>query len=190
MPERKVYEMPQNLNNTRVKDSSSKLIFGDPILCAQFLRGYLDIPMLKDVQPEDIEDVTERFVHMFTEERNSDVIKKVHLKKGEMPFCFISLIEHKSEVDYNVVMQIFRYMAFIWEDSVRSTSSHSQQRLFRGEVLSLTPENAQIRHSHARESVGRRVLNTRRFCRSCSTTVRKTGRQTCVFTTGLPVVIC
>ncbi|MBD5457070.1 MAG: Rpn family recombination-promoting nuclease/putative transposase, partial [Lachnospiraceae bacterium] len=131
--------MPQNLNNTRVKDSSSKLIFGDPILCAQFLRGYLDIPMLKDVQPEDIEDVTERFVHMFTEERNSDVIKKVHLKKGEMPFCFISLIEHKSEVDYNVVMQIFRYMAFIWEDSVRSTSSHSQQRLFRGEVLSLTP---------------------------------------------------
>ena len=28
----------------------------------------------------------------------------------------ISLIEHKSDVDYNVVMQIFRYMAFIWED--------------------------------------------------------------------------
>ena len=116
MPERKVYEMPQNLNNTRVKDSSGKLIFGDPILCSQFLRGYLDIPMLKDVQPEDIEDVTERFVHMFTEERNSDVIKKVHLKKSEMPFCFISLIEHKSEVDYNVVMQILRYMVFIWED--------------------------------------------------------------------------
>ena len=29
------------------------------------------------------------------------------------------------------------------EDSVRSTSSHSQQRLFRGEVLCLTQENAQ-----------------------------------------------
>lgn len=114
--------MPKNsndLNNTQMKDSSSKLIFGDPILCAQFLRGYLDIPMLKEVQPEDIEDVTERFVHMFTEERNSDVIKKVHLKKGDMPFCFISLIEHKSEVDYNVVMQMFRYMAFIWEDYER-----------------------------------------------------------------------
>ena len=25
-------------------------------------------------------------------------------------------IEHKSKVDYNVVMQIFRYMVFIWED--------------------------------------------------------------------------
>ncbi|MCI8764682.1 MAG: Rpn family recombination-promoting nuclease/putative transposase [Lachnospiraceae bacterium] len=31
----------------------------------------------------------------------------------------ISLIEHKSKVDYNVVMQIFRYMSFIWEDYER-----------------------------------------------------------------------
>ena len=167
MPERKVYEMPQNLNNTKVKDSSSKLIFGDPILCSQFLRGYLDIPMLKEVQPEDIEDVTERFVHMFTEERNSDVIKKVHLKEGEMSYCFISLIEHKSEVDYNVVMQILRYMVFIWEDYERE---RPKKRI--------------------RESAGQKISNIRRFYRSCSTTVRKTGQQTCVFTTGLPAVTC
>jgi hypothetical protein len=32
-----------------------------------------------------------------------------------MVFLF-SLIEHKSDVDYNVVMQVFRYMVFIWED--------------------------------------------------------------------------
>ncbi len=31
-------------------------------------------------------------------------------------FYIISLIEHKSDVDYNVVMQILRYMVFIWED--------------------------------------------------------------------------
>ena len=33
-----------------------------------------------------------------------------------MPFYLISLIEHKSNVDYNVVMQVFRYIVFIWED--------------------------------------------------------------------------
>lgn len=49
---------------------SGKIIFEDPILCSQFLRGYTQIPLLKDVQPEDIEDVTERYVHMFTEERS------------------------------------------------------------------------------------------------------------------------
>lgn len=56
---------------------------------------------------------------MFTEERNSDVVKRVHIKEQETPFYVISLIEHKSDVDYNVVMQIFRFMAFIWEDYER-----------------------------------------------------------------------
>lgn len=104
------------LGNRHYRDASGKIIFEDPILCVQFLRDYVDvgIPMLKDVQPEDIEDVTERFVHMFTEERESDVVKKVHL--GSDAFYLLSLIEHKSDVDYNVVMQIFRYIAFIWED--------------------------------------------------------------------------
>ena len=116
IPERKVLQMTEKLHNSNVKDRSSKIIFEDPILCSQFLRGYVDIPILKDVKPEDIEDVTERFVHMFTEERNSDIVKKVHTKINDTPFFLISLIEHKSVVDYNVVMQILRYMVFIWED--------------------------------------------------------------------------
>lgn len=81
----------------------------------------MNIPLLKNVQAEDIEDVTERYVHMFTEERNSDIVKRVQIKNKETttPFYLISLIEHKNNVDYNVVMQIFRYMAFIWEDYER-----------------------------------------------------------------------
>jgi len=104
------------LSNRKVKDSSAKVIFGDPTLCAQFLRGYVDIPLLKNVRPEDIEDVSERYVHMFTEDRESDVVKRVRVKEKESLFYLISLIEHKSNVDYNVIMQVFRYMTFIWED--------------------------------------------------------------------------
>ena len=106
----------EGLSNSKLKDSSSKLIFGDATLCSQFLRGYVNIPILKNVQPEDIEDISERFVHIFTEERNADVVKKVHIKGDDMPFYLISLIEHKSRVDYNVVMQILRYIVYIWED--------------------------------------------------------------------------
>lgn len=113
--------------NTKVKDSSAKIIFKDAALCAQFLRGYVDVPLLRDVQPEDIEDVTERYIHMFTEERDSDIVKRVYLKEkkecggdnaqeNRTSFFVVSLIEHKSRVDYNVVMQILRYMVFIWED--------------------------------------------------------------------------
>lgn len=38
--------------NSKIADSSSKIIFDDPILCAQFLRDYIDLPYLKDVQPD------------------------------------------------------------------------------------------------------------------------------------------
>lgn len=104
------------LLNSKTKDSSGKIIFGDPVLCSQFLNGYVDIPILKNVHPEDIEDVTNRFVHMFTEERNSDVVKKIRLKDEKTPFYIVSLIEYKSDVDYNVTMQVLRYMVFIWEE--------------------------------------------------------------------------
>lgn len=104
----------QQTRITKYRDSSGKIIFEDPVLCSQFLRGYSGIPMLKDVRPEDIEDVTERYVHLFTEERNSDVVKKINLKNN--PFYLVSLIEHKSDVDYNTIMQVFRYITFIWED--------------------------------------------------------------------------
>lgn len=104
------------ISNSQIRDSSSKIIFGDSHLCAQFLRGYVNIPLLKDVQAEDIEDVSERYVHVDKEERNSDVVKKVRLKGNETPFYLISLIEHKSQVDYNVIMQVLRYMVYIWED--------------------------------------------------------------------------
>ena len=33
----------------------------NPILCAQFLRGYTDLEILKNIRPEDIEDISERF---------------------------------------------------------------------------------------------------------------------------------
>ena len=92
--------------NSRLPDSSSKLIFDEPLLCAQFLRGYIKgIPCLRDVQPEDIEDVSAQFVPLFAEERDSDRVKRVHM----------SLIEHKTKPDYNVCMQIFRYMVYIRE---------------------------------------------------------------------------
>ena len=92
--------MKEKISNSQMKDTSGKLIFSDPILCAQFLWGYVDIPLLKDVQPEDIEDVTGRYLHMFTEERNSDSVSRVRTKINETPFFIVSLIEYKSNVDY------------------------------------------------------------------------------------------
>lgn len=110
--------MQENVNetiiNSKVRDSGGKIIFGDNVLCSQFLRDYIHLPYLKDVQPEDIEDVSEQFVPLFAEERNADRVKRVNIR-GENPFFLVSLIEHKTAVDYNVCMQIFRYMVYIWD---------------------------------------------------------------------------
>lgn len=102
------------LTNSQVKDSSSKVIFDEPVLCAQFIRDYVNLPYMKEVKPEDIEDVSEQFVPLFAEERNADRVKRVNIR-GEVPFFLVSLIEHKTGIEYNVCMQIFRYMVYIWE---------------------------------------------------------------------------
>ncbi len=76
----------EKLNNHQLKDNTSKLIFGDAILCAQFMRDFLDIPLLKNVRPEDIEDVSQRYVPLFTSEREADTVKRVWLSDTESLF--------------------------------------------------------------------------------------------------------
>lgn len=114
------------INNPKLRDSSSKLIFGNNILCSQFLRDYADMEILRHIQPEDIEDVSERYVPLYSTERDSDTVKKVNIARYvrqeeggnplELPLYIVSLVEHKTKVEYNVAMQILRYMIHIWED--------------------------------------------------------------------------
>lgn len=114
------------IDNPQLHDSSSKLIFGDKILSCQFFRDYADLEILRNIQPEDIEDVSERYVPLYSTERESDTVKKVNIKKYlslsedenplNLPLYIVSLIEHKTKVEYNVAMQMLRYMIHIWED--------------------------------------------------------------------------
>lgn len=59
--------------------------------------------MLKKVRPEDIEDVSGRYVPLFTSEREADTVKRVWISDTESLF-FITLIDHKTQVDYNAIM--------------------------------------------------------------------------------------
>lgn len=109
-------EIESNMRN--VRDISSKTVFDHPVLCAQFLRDNVNIPLLKDVKPEDIEDVSERYRPYLGTEFASDSVKRIWLhdtKNSQKDSLFlISLIEHKSTVDYNVTMQMLKYILCIW----------------------------------------------------------------------------
>ena len=110
-----VKEPKDFITNSHTRDSGGKVMFDDPILCVQFCRDFVDLPYMKEVQPEDIEDVSSQYVPLIAEERNADRVKKIKVK-GYNPFFLISLIEHKTKPEYNISMQIFRYMVYIWED--------------------------------------------------------------------------
>ena len=69
------------IGSSRARDSGAKEIFDNHTLCAQFLRDYVDVGLLKDVQPEDIEDISERFLELWQENRDSDSVKKIRLHR-------------------------------------------------------------------------------------------------------------
>ena len=108
-------------SGSAVRDINSKRIFEDPVLCAQFLRDNVDIPELKNISPKDIEDVSGRYHAFLGVEFRSDTVKRIRLyddngKEKEEPLYLVSLIEHKSDVDYDVAMQILKYMICIWHE--------------------------------------------------------------------------
>lgn len=102
------------VRNTKLRDNGAKLIFDDPILCAQFLRGYVDIDLLKDVRPDDIEDISERFLPMWQEGRDSDSVKMIRLK--DSPLFLITIIEHQSNIYYDMAFKLLRYIVMVLTD--------------------------------------------------------------------------
>ena len=103
-----------------VKDVNSREIFQNDKLTSQFLRNYSNISLFANVQPEDIEDVSRKYRAFLGVEYESDTIKKVYIRQEdgtlEREVYVISLIEHKSDIDYDVAMQLLRYMTVIWQE--------------------------------------------------------------------------
>lgn len=97
------------------KDQGAKIIFENAEMFVQFLDGYVPIDCLKGLKAEQIEDMSERFVTMWDNERDSDVVKKIHLGKEQQMYS-IAIVEHQSKVEYNMVMKLLRYMVMIWTD--------------------------------------------------------------------------
>ncbi len=141
------------LHNSKARDSTAKLVLGDSYLCAQFLRDYVGLDICRNVQPDDIEDVSERFLPMFVDEREADLVKVIRIPdktatvydnadKAKEPgssgrdgsaqadassreaappgqataygFCYILLVEHKSQNYNDIFLQLLRYIVEIW----------------------------------------------------------------------------
>lgn len=115
-----------HINGTHfTKDVNARTVFQDPVMCSQFLKGYSGIEIFKDIKPENIIDETKKYQAYLGVSFESDTVNKIILDgKSDVPVFLVSLIEHKSDVDYNISMQLLRYMVCIWTEYGKEMLTH------------------------------------------------------------------
>jgi hypothetical protein len=96
----------------KAQDNSFKLIFGEPELFIEFLRDFIQLDIFKDVTSDDIEDVSERYLPLFEEGKDSDTVKRVNLK-GRSPLFVIAITEHESKVNYRSSFKMLQYIVLV-----------------------------------------------------------------------------
>ncbi len=100
----------------KIKDNSYKELFDNPEVFIQFIKHFSNVPILNDIKAEDIEDYTNRFIPLFLEEKDADSIKVVKIKED---IFVITMIEHQSEVCYNMSCRMLWYMLLIWNEWIK-----------------------------------------------------------------------
>jgi hypothetical protein len=100
------------------KDISFKLIFDSNELFVEFLRDFVPVDLLKNVSADDIEDVTTNYPSLEHNEKSSDTVKKINLKRAVSadvpPLFVIALLEHQSTVNFRMPFKLLFYMTSIW----------------------------------------------------------------------------
>jgi len=125
----------------KLKDNAYKLIFGEPEMFVDFLKNFIPIDILRHVKPEDIEDITERFLPLFSDNKDSDTVKKVRLQ-GDKPLFVIGIIEHESEVNYTSSFKMLQYITYVLSDYVKENDKRFYEELKIWGSTNLTLSNA------------------------------------------------
>jgi hypothetical protein len=84
------------------------------------------IDLLKEITPEDIEDITERYLPLFQDSKDSDTVKRINLKNhlpGSPPLFVIALVEHESKVNYRSSFKMLQYIALVLHHYEKDTDA-------------------------------------------------------------------
>ena len=117
----------------KAKDTGLKLILDQPELFVEFLRDFVDIDILKNIAPSDIEDMTDRLLPILTEQKDLDTIKRINLKDGKELFV-ITIIEHESAVNYRASFKMLLYIVLVldnYEKEVNKKGKVTQAKDFK-----------------------------------------------------------
>jgi len=110
----------------KAKDNSIKLVLAEPQLFAEFLRDFVPIDVLKNVAPEDIEDISERLLSLVSEQKDGDTIKRIKLK-GDKSLFVIAIVEHESRVNFRAPFKMLLYIALILDQYEKDINKATSQ---------------------------------------------------------------
>ena len=111
----------------KARDTSLKLILNEPQLFVEFLRDFVPIEMLKDIDPADVVDVTERLLPLMSEQKELDTVKRINLKGGK-PLFIITIVDHESSVNFRAPFKMLLYMAFILDDYEKEINKQESEK--------------------------------------------------------------
>ena len=98
-------------------DNAFKRIFDDHRLFVDFIRDFIHINVLEGIKPDDIVDISERFLPLFQENRDADTVKRINLK-GNTTLFVIAILEHESKVNFRSCFKMLQYICLVldaWE---------------------------------------------------------------------------
>ena len=105
-----------------------KLIFHEPELFVEFLRNFIPIDVLKNVSPADIEDITERFLPLFDENKDSDTVKRIKLENQNFLFV-IAILEHESSVNFRASFEMLQYITLVLADYEKEANKKADKKV-------------------------------------------------------------
>jgi predicted transposase/invertase (TIGR01784 family) len=90
-----------------------------PKIFTEFLNGFIPIDILKGLKPEAVEDISPRFIPLFSDNKDSDTVMKINLGSDNDPLYIVSIVEHESHINYTSSVKMFIYMAYVLHDYIK-----------------------------------------------------------------------
>ena len=100
-------------------DLLARAYFGDRAVMRRFLEGFLPTELSAALDYDSLEDSKETFLTPGLKKSMGDLVFRCRSRDGDEGSIYI-LFEHKSHPDHFCAVQVLRYMALIWEDSLKT----------------------------------------------------------------------
>ena len=102
-------------------DAAYKYLSSNPRITCQLLHSFVDIPLMKEITPEDLELVDKSFISDELQRREADLIYKVN--RGDRSSYIYILMEFQSSPDKAIPVRMLNYITMFYDYLLRQSKA-------------------------------------------------------------------